>query len=364
MMTTTMMTMTMMTMMMTTTMTTMTTTIMMNTMTRFATQAVPAWAWQMHAFRAMNSAVQISFAGPRPALAVRRVEETFRYFEGLLSRFRPQSELSQFNNGREPAFGATLDFYAAVEAALWAAAQTDGIYDPTILPALVAAGYDRSFEQMARPRPLLAGEGQQGSIRPTSVERLNHDYRSIGLDPLATLIYRPVGLRLDLGGMGKGWTVDRTADDLCARGHFLLNAGGDLYAYGDGIDGRGWEVRLGHPWQPEQAFAMLRLTQHAVATSTVARRRWLHDDKIQHHLIDPRTGCPAESDVISVAVVAGRVFMAEVWAKTALILGLGAGLAFLEGLPEVEGVLFTANGTVHHTGGMDALLERLEPTGF
>ena len=343
---------------------TMTTGIMKNTMTSFATQVAPAWTWQMHAFRAMNTAVQITFVGPRPAPAAKRVEDTFRYFEGLLSRFRPQSELSQFNNGRELAFSATPDFYAAIEAALWAAAQTGGIYDPAILPVLEAAGYDRSFEDMAQPRPLSSGEAQDQPPHPAPAKHLMLDYRAISLDPLAMLIYRPAGLRVDLGGMGKGWTVDRAADDLCARGHFLLNAGGDLYAYGDGLDGRGWEVRLGHPWQPEQAFATLRLTQHAVATSTVGRRRWLHDGRLQHHLIDPRIGRPAESDVLSVSVVAGRVFMAEIWAKTALILGLSAGLAFLEGLPEVEGVLFTTGSAVHQTSGMDALLERLEPAGF
>ncbi len=85
---------------------------------------------------------------------------------------------------------------------------------------------------------------------------------------------------------------------------------------------------------------------------------------VQHHLIDPRNGRPARTDVISVSVVAGRVFTAEVYAKVALILGLKEGLAFLEELADVEGALFSTSGKVTLTSGMDQYLERLDPSGY
>jgi thiamine biosynthesis lipoprotein len=174
----------------------------------------------------------------------------------------------------------------------------------------------------------------------------------------------PPGLRRELGGIGKGWTVDRVADLLCNKGHFLLNAGGDLYAYGSSGLERGWDVHLAHPLIPDLDYASLNVDHHAVTTSTTARRRWIKDGIIQHHLIDPRTALPAQTDVISASVVAGRTFSAEVYAKTALILGVEDGLLFLESLPEVEGVLFSDSHEIHLTRRMDQYLNRLDPSGY
>lgn len=343
----------------------MTTTMMTTTMTtttRTAPPVTPVWRWQQHRFRAMNTEVHVrAWAAPR-ANAARRVEESFRYFEALLSRFRPASELSQLNEDESPVFAASADLYAAIEAALWAAEQTNGIYDPTILPCLERAGYDRTFAALPSPRPL----GNDDPAAPEAEEPLTGgpDYRAVRLEPFARLIARPPGVRLDLGGMGKGWTVDRVVDDLRADGHFLINAGGDLYAYGAPPGEHGWRVHLADPRQPARRVATLSLWRHAFATSTVAKRRWLQDGRVRHHLIDPRTGRPAASDVVSASVVAGRVFTAEVFAKTALILGAAGGLAFLEAMPEVEGLLVTAAGEIHATSGLPRFLERLDPAGY
>jgi len=321
-----------------------------------------AWRWQQHRFRAMNTAVHVrAWAAPR-ADAARRVEDSFRYFEALLSRFRPASELSLLNEDEGPVFAASADLYAAVEAALWAAQQTDGIYDPTILPCLERAGYDRTFPALPSPRPL--GHEEPAATEAEEPLPRGADYRAVRLEPFARLIARPPGVRLDLGGMGKGWTVDRVVDDLRADGHFLINAGGDLYAYGAPPGERGWRVHLADPRQPARRVATLSLWHHALATSTVARRRWLQDGRVRHHLIDPRTGRPAAGDVVSASVVAGRAFPAEVFAKTALILGTAAGLAFLEARPDVEGLLITAAGEIHTTSGLSRFLERLDPAGY
>jgi thiamine biosynthesis lipoprotein len=111
-------------------------------------------------------------------------------------------------------------------------------------------------------------------------------------------------------------------------------------------------------------FASLTVDHQAVATSTTARRRWLKDGRLRHHLIDPRTGCPAISDALSVSVVAGRVFTAEIYAKTALILGIEEGCAFLESLEDVEGAFYSAGGEVRLTSGMDRYLYRVDPCGY
>ena len=351
-----MMTMTTMTM---TTMTTMT-----MTMIRPARRvSPPSWQWQQNNFRAMSTGIHALIYTPAKRSLVGTVENLFRYFEELLSRFRPTSELSRLNNHDGSIFMASPDLFTAVEAALWAAQQSGGIYDPTILPYLERAGYDSTFAAIKDQRPLRVaiepqGDGYQAMWIPDL--RSGLDYRHVQLDRSTGMINRPLGMLLDLGGMGKGWTVDRVVDEVRGDGPFLINAGGDLYAYGFPDGSRGWEIQLAHPLNPEMNMATLTLSHHAVATSTIAKRRWLKDGLLQHHLIDPRTGYPAKTDAISVSVVGERVFTAEVQAKVALILGVEEGLAYLDSQPDVEGLIFSTSGEVILTSGMDHFSERLD----
>lgn len=312
----------------------------------------------------MNTDVFAQFftAGRRPL--ERTVEESFRYYEGLLSRFRPDSELSRLNGHDGPVFAAGDDLYAAIEAALWAAQQTGGIFDPTILPSLERAGYDRTFSALPDRRPLTAADVTLVTDDHEPLAAPGPDYRHVQLDRFSRQISRPVGMLFDLGGMGKGWTVDRTVDELRDTGYFMINAGGDLFAFGAPPGSRGWEVHLTHPFDERLRIATLRVAHRAVATSTIARRRWVHDGRVRHHLIDPRTGRPTNGEVVSVSVVGERVFTAEVYAKTALILGREDGLAFLESLPGVEGLMALAGGEIVTTSGMGRTVERLEPAGY
>jgi thiamine biosynthesis lipoprotein len=170
-------------------------------------------------------------------------------------------------------------------------------------------------------------------------------------------------VRFDLGGMGKGWTVDRAADLLNGDGPFLVNAGGDLYAHGRPGDERGWTVILEHPLTPDHWMARLYVDHAGVATSTIMKRRWRCNGQTRHHLIDPRTGEPAVTDALSVTVIAQRTVTAEILAKVALILGATAGLTYLTGLAGIEGLIYRADGHILTTPGLSPMLDVLEPTG-
>jgi thiamine biosynthesis lipoprotein len=322
----------------------------------------------------MNTDIDAWMYAERPHELMRDVEESFIYFEQLLSRFRPSSELSRLNQGRGTVFVASPDLFAAVQAAIWAAQQTHGVYDPSILSLLEAAGYDRTFAAIPDPLPLsradtvdrgqVAGGGSNTGRSARRASPARYDYRFVRFDPFTSTIWRPEGLRLDLGGMGKGWTVDRIVDVLAPQSDFMINAGGDIYCGNAPHRQRGWEIHVAHPLDASSSFATLSLRHRAIATSTIARRRWRHQGRVQHHLIDPRTGHPAQTNVISATVIAGRVFTAEVYAKAALILGARKGLALLESLPEVEGALMGARGDVMMTTGMNTYLDRLDPAGY
>jgi thiamine biosynthesis lipoprotein len=164
--------------------------------------------------------------------------------------------------------------------------------------------------------------------------------------------------------MGKGWTVDRAADRLQGLGPFLVNAGGDIFAYHSPPNQKGWEIDLVHPLKPEAYMARLYLHHRALATSTLAKRRWQYQGQLMHHLIDPRTGQPAQTDALSVSVVAERTVLAEIYAKVALILGTEQGLAYLQSLPDVEGLIYTAEAQILYTPGFASIIDNVEPMGY
>jgi thiamine biosynthesis lipoprotein len=335
----------------------------MDTMTK---ETVPEWRWTGYSFRAMNTTIQTWLYSRTNAEVLPDVQRLFNSFEKRLSRFDPQSELSHLNNCRQDRFQASPTLLDALEAALWAAEMTDGLYDPTILNALEQAGYDRSFEQIAQPAAGFAWPPPNGTQngRWPHVSMPPFSYKAIHLNRADREIYKPVGLRLDLGGMGKGWTVDRAADRLQGLGPFLINAGGDIYGYQTPPGRPGWEIDIIHPLQPDSFIARVYLHHRALATSTIARRRWQRNGRTMHHLIDPRTGQPAQTDAVSASVIADRTMTAEIYAKVALILGPELGRRYLEQLTGVEGLIYTASGEILHTRGLEKYLDRLEPDGY
>lgn len=325
-----------------------------------------SWSWNGYCFRAMNTRVQTWLYSPDPANSdiLVDVQRLFNSFEKRLSRFNPASELSRLNLSRQELFQASPILLDALEVALLAAENTGGLYDPTILDALERAGYDRSFEQIAQPVPLDWTAILPPGRSPRPQRRFPMAFRAIQLHRARGEIYRPLGIRLDLGGMGKGWTVDRAADRLQGLGPFLVNAGGDLFAYQSPPGQKGWPIDIVHPLRPEAFMARIILHHRALATSTIARRRWQHRDRIMHHLIDPRTGEPAQTDVLAVTVVADRTVMAEIYAKAALLLGAEEGLAYLDRLPGIEGLIYAAHTDILYTGGMAEILDRVEAAGY
>jgi FAD:protein FMN transferase len=265
-----------------------------------------------HAFRAMGTDIEL-LADGEPGDRFAAVEAEFDRLETLLSRFRPDSELSRLNVAGE--LDAGPDLLAVTRLALAARERTGGRFDPTVHDALVAAGYDRSFE--------LVPEVAEARVRPGRCGG--------AVEISATTIRLGAGVRLDFGGIAKGYAVDRAASILAAAGPCLVNAGGDL-AVRAGV----WPVGI------EGTDLVLELASGALATSGRDRRRWRRGGEELHHLIDPATGRPAEGDLVRVTVVAPSAVEAEVLAK----------VAFLGGDVDAPHVLFRADGTTVLGGGL------------
>jgi thiamine biosynthesis lipoprotein len=225
--------------------------------------------------------------------------------------------------------------------------QTSGLYNPGILPALEAAGYDRSFERLARPedRPASASSEPVARVEaplPPPPYELDVERRAVRLAP---------GVRLDLGGIGKGLAVDVAATELADQPGFLIDAGGDIRVGGESPDGGPWGIAVQDPLDLDRDLAVLAVASGAVATSSVGRRRWLQRGEVRHHLIDPRTGRSAASDVLAATVLAPRCADAEVFAKAVVIAGATAGFALLERM-SLAGLVIDAGGRLRANAAM------------
>lgn len=275
-------------------------------------------------FRAMDTDVDLAVAEPcereRAAELFRAVEALFAEYERALTRFSTASELSALNRSAGAPFVASPLLYAAVKAALEAAEASEGAFDPCVLDALCGAGYDKTFAVVALTEP---------RDPPRPAVPLSGAYRAVVLEPPSRTIALPPGCRLDLGGIGKGLAVDAAAALLAPLGGFLINAGGDLFAGGESDDGP-WLAGVQDPFRPSRDLATIAVRDAAVATSSIVRRRWTRGGVARHHLIDPRTGTSAETDLAAATVVAASAALADVLAKTAVILGREAGQRHVE----------------------------------
>lgn len=290
-----------------------------------------------HHFRAMGTEVGLWLWHTDEQVARQALVETEQFFiqtEARLSRFRPESELSKLNRAAGQPFIASTLLFELIDAALYWRDRSSGIFDPTVLKALIAYGYDRSFETMTEPIERSVTPAPDTSPLPGQV-KLDRAQHSITL---------PLGVGLDLGGIAKGWTVQQAGQTLGQLGSALVDAGGDIVCIGVPPTGPAWQIGISDPHHKESDLAILLLKDEAVATSSLARRCWKYQGVPAHHLIDPRTGAPAITDLVSVTVIMPRLPEAEIHAKVALILGHQQGLAYLAAQPDLSALLVTGEG--------------------
>ena len=291
----------------------------------------------MFAFSAMNTEVLVVSPQNEEAVAS-RVARTFADAERRFSRFREDSELSALNRASGP-FVASAELFEVLERARVYVELTEGLFDPGVGAALEALGYDRSFEPGALDR--------RSATMPPPTKR----FSDVILEAKTRTVWRPQQLKIDLGGLVKGRTVDHAARHLGTAG--AIDAGGDARLLGVAPSGESWLVDIEDPSDASRILASVAATDVAVATSATNRRRWRVGDTSLHHLIDPRTQRPSTSDLQQATVFAPTTELADVLAKTALLLGVRSARAFLERRSDVGAVLITQTGRLHFVGAVD-----------
>jgi thiamine biosynthesis lipoprotein len=278
-------------------------------------------------FRAMGTEMELLLDADSNA-PLAGAEEELRRLESLLSRFLPGSELSRLNAAGSLDVGPEL--LELAELALAARERTDGRFDPTVHDALVAAGYDRPFDLL------------DPASRPVDTPRARCA-GAVAVDRHAGRVALEPGYRLDLGGIAKGWAADRVVAFLSESGPALVNAGGDVSAAG-----AAWPVGVETP----AGTLTLELEAGGIATSGRDRRVWQRDGEERHHLIDPVTGEPATSDVLTVTVAATSAAEAEVLATSLFLAGSLERAAAEADAKAIPAVVVGAGGEVRLAGGL------------
>jgi thiamine biosynthesis lipoprotein len=335
-------------------------------------------------FRALGTEVRLIATGPGGRGAVARARREILDYHARLSRFLPDSELSALNADPRPVVPASALLRSAVRAGLWAARRSGGLVDPCLLDALEAAGYEHSFEagapigsptgapdhesscELGEPLPPPSGAPRPATADPAAA------WHAIRIDDDSGTIERPPGLRLDLGGSGKGHIADLVACHFAGTTDWVVDCGGDIrvggaraveiahplclqrvaakhasYPHGDAVPDAHAPALSPH------AAARVLVTDGAIATSSVLSRAWQTSDGGRaHHLLDPATGQPAWTGLLSATALAPTTLHAETLAKIALLRGPDGAR---EVLARRGGLLVHGGGDVEPIGPLPEL---------
>ncbi|MCU1428825.1 MAG: thiamine biosynthesis lipoprotein ApbE [Actinomycetia bacterium] len=278
----------------------------------------------------MGTAAHVVAVGDRAEALLERAALALADLERKWSRFIASSEVSRLNALSGQHVVVSVETLLLVQCALHGWSRTGGLFDPTVLPSLRAAGYDRDFAAVATH---ASGVG----LTPVAPAPGCAD---IECDERVGTVTLPRGVEFDPGGIGKGLAADLVSADLVdagARG-VLVNVGGDLRVRGEPPNGATWDVAIADPVRTDRELLRVGLVHGSVATSSRMRRRWQNAAGEAHHVIDPRNGRPARTPHATVAAITGEGWWSEVVAKAVLVGGLGteAGAGFAARLLTVD----------------------------
>jgi FAD:protein FMN transferase len=292
-------------------------------------------------FRVMASGVQIILVDA-PDDAADQAEQQLRQLEELWSRFIEDSDITRLNlySGRPIAVSEQTILLLKTMTQAWR--MTGGSYDPTVLPAMMHAGYTNSIE-----------DPKQYTRMPKSHPNCRNRMDRVLLDKPANTAMLPLGMALDPGGIGKGLAADLVASELLRTGAsgVLVSIGGDLAMLGTPPTSDGWHVFIEDPLDSSRDLARLGVSGGGVATTSTLTRRWVHDGIERHHVIDPRTGVESATNLVSVTVIAQCAWQAEAHATAGLIAGSYGCLSYAEA-HQIELVGTDANGRTIATEGL------------
>ncbi len=298
------------------------------------------WVYREEAIMGTRCAVEV-WATDRTQgeAAIEAVLADMRRIDALMSTYKPDSEISRVNDtAAKGPVPISAELFTLLETAQQYSRLSAGVFDITY----ASVGYLYDYRQHVKP-----------DEKAIDVALHSVDYRQLKLDATQrTIAFGKPGMRIDLGGIAKGYAVDRGIEILKARGlaHAMVNAGGDTRVSGDRF-GKPWVIGIRHPDRKDEVVLKVPLVDAAFSTSGDYERFFDAGGVRYHHILNPKTG-KSPHEVRSVTIIASNATRTDGLSKTVFILGPRAGLDFINKLPDADAIVIAADGKVSYSKGL------------
>jgi len=288
----------------------------------------------------MGTVVEIKVVGKDQAKAKEAIEEAFGEIEkvnSLMSTYIEESEVSLLNReGMARVSGQTLE---VIEEALRMSSLSKGAFDITVRPLI------NLWRKARKEKKLPSREEIEGALSLVGFKGIEIEEDVVRL--------KSAGMEIDLGGIAKGYAVDKAIEALKDAGieNALVNAGGDIYALGLRSSKKPWTIGIQHPREKNKILATVKVTNKAVTTSGDYERYFTLDGVRYSHIISPKTGYPVSEVPMSVSIIAQNCTLADALATACFVLGPDEGTKLIESLPQVEGMIIGNKMNISYSKG-------------
>lgn len=311
----------------------------------------------------MDTYCTITVVSPSKKNAKKAIEAGFaeiKKLETLLNYFSDKSEVTAINKkAGEVPVKVNLETLEIIKKAIDISEETGGAFDPTLAPVIKLWDFTKKSSDPALP-PLHT---VKNALQLAGYKRINLN------EETSEIFLEQKGMEIDLGGIAKGYGADRAINAIRSKGikAALVAIAGDIRGYGLSTTGNAWKVGIQNPrpetksekpW--EDVFATLHLKDNAISTSGDYQRFFIKEGKRFHHILDPETGFPADSGLISVSVIAPEGYISDGLSTAIFILGSEKGMKLLES-KGISGVLVDKNKKVFVTEKLKGNIEILNP---
>ncbi len=297
--------------------------------------------WQRQPFQTMGTQAYVEFWADDPSRGpalTKQVEDEFERINQLMSPYIASSELSLLNReASKAAVTINAELYQLLLKAERLALLSDGAFDITF----ASVGFSYDYRQQIKP-----------SATELASQKKLINYRQIQLLPNNQVKFSQAGVKIDLGGIAKGYAVERAMSILRQAGikHALITAGGDTRLLGD-KRGRPWRVAIKHPRKTDDIVAQLPLSDTAVSTSGDYERFFIEDGVRYHHILDPKSGV-SPSGIMSVSVIGPDTTITDALSTTLFVLGLKQGMALIEQQADYEAIFISSDHQLYYSSGL------------
>lgn len=293
----------------------------------------------------MGTIVEITVASDDKKRANEAIDAGFREIkrlEQLMSTYIPDSNLSRINDsaGVSPV-KADREVLYLIKKGIELGDLTNGAFNIAVGPLVKLWG-------IPDKREFIPSKKEIGLLLPVT------DYHNIQIDEEKGEVFlKKKGMRIDLGGIAKGYAAERAIAILKEKGidNAIVAVAGDVKAIGKRPDGKAWHIGVKHPREKEKLLRTVDLSDMAVSTSGDYERFFIKDGILYHHILDPRTGEPARRSQ-SATVVASEGIVADALSTGVFVLGPEMGMELIERMPDVEGIIVDSTGKVFVSSGM------------